>query len=235
VVFEAVFDDQAQWEAFRARASVQAALAAAPDPLNGLLVHRGGGGSSGAPSSQQPPPLGAAGVVPGPALAKAAGTPAATPPPASIDRWEALRGGLLTFLVVMAIILLTLGFIVLLVLAPALGFSRCYQTPARRTDPPGYRGRSTDDAGGQRRLGRQRRRRKSEPAATGRAGLVNQPADGAAWGRAGAADGGQPAVNIGHWRSIDPQVSGGLVGLARAAGGAEVPFTTTRSTTAPHR
>jgi hypothetical protein len=122
VVFEAAFDDQAQWEAFRARASVQAALGAAPDPINGLLVHRGGGGSSGAPSSQQPPPLGAAGAVPGPASAKAAGTPVAAPLPGSNYRWEALRGGLLAFLVVMAIILLTLGFIMLFVLAPSLGF-----------------------------------------------------------------------------------------------------------------
>ena len=52
VVFEAAFDDQAQWEAFRALASVQAALGAAPDPINGPLVHRGGGGNWGAPSSK---------------------------------------------------------------------------------------------------------------------------------------------------------------------------------------
>jgi hypothetical protein len=123
VVFEAAFDDQAQWEAFRALASVQAALDAAPDPINGLLAHPGGGGSSGAPSrQQQPPPLTATARVPAPAPPTTTATPEATPPPGSISRWEALRGGLLAFLVVMAIILLTLGFIALFVLAPFLGF-----------------------------------------------------------------------------------------------------------------
>jgi hypothetical protein len=121
VVFQAAFDDQAQWEAFRALASVQAALDAAPDPTNGLLVHRGGGGSSGAPSPQQPP-LAAAGALATPAPPTTAATPLATPPPGSISRWEALRGGLLVFLVVMAIMLLALGFVVLFVLAPFLGF-----------------------------------------------------------------------------------------------------------------
>jgi hypothetical protein len=43
-------------------------------------------------------------------------------------------------------------------------------------------------------------------------------------GRVGAADGRQPAVNIGHSRSIDPQLGGGFEGLASAAGGAEVPL-----------
>jgi hypothetical protein len=36
-----------------------------------------------------------------------------------------------------------------------------------------------------------------------------------------AADGRRPAVNIGHSRYIDLQMSGGLVGLARTAGGTE--------------
>jgi hypothetical protein len=128
VVFEAAFEDQAQWEAVRALASVQAALAAAPDPINGLLVHRGGGGNSGAPSPQQPPPLAAADALPTPAPPTPApptttATPAATPPPGSVDRWEGLRGGLLAFLVVMAIILVTMAvFIVLFVFAPFVGF-----------------------------------------------------------------------------------------------------------------
>jgi hypothetical protein len=122
VVFEAAFDDQAQWEAFRALASVQAALSAAPDPINGPLVHRGGGGSSGAPSPQQPPPLAAAGALPTPAPPTTAATPAATPAPASMPRWEALRGGLLAFLVVMAIILVTMAVIVVVVIAPFVGF-----------------------------------------------------------------------------------------------------------------
>jgi hypothetical protein len=49
-------------------------------------------------------------------------TPAATPAPASIPRWEALRGGLLAFLVVMAIILVTMAVIVVVVIAPFVGF-----------------------------------------------------------------------------------------------------------------
>ena len=64
----------------------------------------------------------ATGGMPAPAPPTTTATPVATPPPGSISRWEALRGGLLAFLVVMAIILLTLGFIALFVLAPFLGF-----------------------------------------------------------------------------------------------------------------
>jgi hypothetical protein len=55
-------------------------------------------------------------------------------------------------------------------------------------------------------------------------GPGSNPSPIAAVGRAGAADGRYPAVNLGHSRYLDPQVSGGLVGLARAAGGAEVPL-----------
>jgi hypothetical protein len=55
-----------------------------------------------------------------------------------------------------------------------------------------------------------------------RAGSSPHPT--AAVGRAGAADGRQPAVSIGQSRCIDPQVSSGLVRLARAIGGAEVPL-----------
>jgi hypothetical protein len=43
-------------------------------------------------------------------------------------------------------------------------------------------------------------------------------------GRIGAADGRQSTVNFGHSRCIGPQVSGGLEGLARAAGWAEGPL-----------
>jgi hypothetical protein len=110
VVFEAAFDAQAQWEAFHALARVQAALEAAPDPINGLLVHRGGGGNSEPLSLQRPTPL------PTPAPPTTAATSVATPPK-SIPRWEALCGGLLAFLVVMAIILVAMAVIML-----ALGF-----------------------------------------------------------------------------------------------------------------
>ena len=41
VVFEVCFSDEARWEAFRGLPAVQAALDAAPDPVNGLLVYRG--------------------------------------------------------------------------------------------------------------------------------------------------------------------------------------------------
>ena len=111
VVFEAAFDAHAQWEAFRSLASVQAALKAAPDPINGLLVHRRDGGNMGPPSLQRPT-----------ALPTTAATPVATPSPVAISRWEALRGGLLLFLVLMAIMLVAMAVIVLVVLAPVLGF-----------------------------------------------------------------------------------------------------------------
>ena len=63
VVFEVAFNNEAQWEAFRALPSVQAALDAVPDPVKGLLVHRGRGGSSGARSRRRPKPLAGAGAV----------------------------------------------------------------------------------------------------------------------------------------------------------------------------
>lgn len=120
VVFEAAFDDEAQWQAFRALASVQAALDAAPDPINGLLVHRSDG-SSQPPSPQRPIPLAVAGALPEPAAPRTASPPVATPP-GPISRWEALRGSLLLLLVIMAIILLAMGFVVVFVLGPFLGF-----------------------------------------------------------------------------------------------------------------
>jgi hypothetical protein len=57
-----------------------------------------------------------------------------------------------------------------------------------------------------------------------RPSLLAVPSKLVTMGRAGAADGRHQAVNLGHSRSIDPQVGGGLEGLARAAGGAEVPL-----------
>ena len=47
VVLEVAFRDDAAWEAFRALPAVAAALDAAPDPVNGLIIYRGRGGSSG--------------------------------------------------------------------------------------------------------------------------------------------------------------------------------------------
>ena len=44
VVFEALFDTEDRWEAFRGLPVVRAALDAVPDPVNGLLIYRGRGG-----------------------------------------------------------------------------------------------------------------------------------------------------------------------------------------------
>ena len=63
VVLEVAFPDEARWEAFRALPAVQAALDAAPDPVRGLLVHRGRGGSSGVRAPRRPRPLTGAGAV----------------------------------------------------------------------------------------------------------------------------------------------------------------------------
>lgn len=43
-MFEVLFDTEEQWEAFRGLPVVRAALDAAPDPVNGLLIYRGRGG-----------------------------------------------------------------------------------------------------------------------------------------------------------------------------------------------
>src|SRR6516165_5031461 len=63
VVFEVEFGQDAQWEAFRAIAAVQAALDAVPDPVNGLLVYRGRGGGAGASSPRRPRPAAGAGAI----------------------------------------------------------------------------------------------------------------------------------------------------------------------------
>jgi len=43
VVFQVLFNTEEQWEAFLGLPAVQAALAAVPDPVSGLLIYRGGG------------------------------------------------------------------------------------------------------------------------------------------------------------------------------------------------
>ena len=63
VVFEVAFDDQERWEVFRDLPSVQAALDAVPDPVNGLLVYRGRGGGAGATAPRRPRPLAGAGAI----------------------------------------------------------------------------------------------------------------------------------------------------------------------------
>ena len=63
VVFEVAFEADADWEAFRAIPTVQAALDAVPDPVNGLLVYRGRGGGAGAGSPRRPRPAAGAGAM----------------------------------------------------------------------------------------------------------------------------------------------------------------------------
>ena len=56
VVFEVLFDSDAQWEAFRALPAVRSALDGAPDPVNGLIIYRGRGGGSGPRKPRKPRP-----------------------------------------------------------------------------------------------------------------------------------------------------------------------------------
>lgn len=63
VLLELCFADEVQWEAFYQLPAVQAALDAVPDPVAGLLVHRGRGGSSGGRSPRRPRPLAGAGAA----------------------------------------------------------------------------------------------------------------------------------------------------------------------------
>jgi hypothetical protein len=56
-VLELEFPDQEAFELFRNRPSVVAALDRVPDPVNGLLVHRGRGGSSGSRRPRGPLPM----------------------------------------------------------------------------------------------------------------------------------------------------------------------------------
>jgi hypothetical protein len=63
VVFEVAFLDEWRWERFHGLPAVQAALDATPDPVKGLLVHRGRGGSSGIRLPRRPRPLAGAGAV----------------------------------------------------------------------------------------------------------------------------------------------------------------------------
>jgi hypothetical protein len=56
VIFEVLFPDDAQWEAFRALPAVRAALDSVPDPVNGLLIYRGRGGAAGGTKPRKPKP-----------------------------------------------------------------------------------------------------------------------------------------------------------------------------------
>jgi hypothetical protein len=63
VVFEVSFADDPAWAAFRALPGVQAALDAAPDPVNGVIVYRGRGGGAGPRKPRRPRPSAGAGAV----------------------------------------------------------------------------------------------------------------------------------------------------------------------------
>ena len=56
MVFEVLFDSDAQWEAFRALPAVRAALDGVPDRVNGLIIYRGRGGGSGPRKPRRPRP-----------------------------------------------------------------------------------------------------------------------------------------------------------------------------------
>lgn len=85
VVFEVCFADESRWEAFRALPGVQAALDAAPDPVNGVLVYRGRGGSSGAASPRRPRPNAGAGALAMPEPARQREIDLATAEPAGLE------------------------------------------------------------------------------------------------------------------------------------------------------
>ena len=56
VLFEVLFADDAQWEAFRALPAVRAALDGVPDPVDGLIIYRGRGGAAGGRKPRKPKP-----------------------------------------------------------------------------------------------------------------------------------------------------------------------------------
>ncbi|MFD3457744.1 hypothetical protein ACFWVC_36885 [Streptomyces sp. NPDC058691] len=77
VVFELCFREEEHWLAWHALPGIRAALDAVPDPLSGVLVHRGRGGTSGArvPRSPRRSPGAAARSLPEPPPAPAGGAP----------------------------------------------------------------------------------------------------------------------------------------------------------------
>jgi hypothetical protein len=65
-VLEVELPDEFAWDRLLASPAVRAALDAVPDPVGGLLVHRGRGGSAGVrwPRRPRPRPLVGAGAMP---------------------------------------------------------------------------------------------------------------------------------------------------------------------------
>ena len=63
VVLELEFADEAAWDAFRDTPFFRAALDAVPDPVLGVILHRGRGGSSGIRNPRKPKPFAGAGAM----------------------------------------------------------------------------------------------------------------------------------------------------------------------------
>ena len=63
VILELEFADEDAFERWRTDAAVPAALDAVPDPVGGLLVHRGRGGSAGDRRFRRPKPTLGAGAL----------------------------------------------------------------------------------------------------------------------------------------------------------------------------
>jgi hypothetical protein len=82
VVLELEFAGYEGWERFRSLPTVQAALDAAPDPVNGLIVYRGRGGTSGSrwPRRRGPKPSADAVARPEPAREKVLHLTESAPP-----------------------------------------------------------------------------------------------------------------------------------------------------------
>jgi hypothetical protein len=81
-VLEVEFTDDAAWETYRNLPAVRAALDAAPDPVNGLIVYRGRGGASGSrwPRRRGPKPSADALARPEPTEEKVLDLTEAAPP-----------------------------------------------------------------------------------------------------------------------------------------------------------
>lgn len=63
VIFEVAFTDEDAWSRFRESVTVEAALDAVPDPVNGVIVYKGRGGSAGLRHPRRPRPLSGAGAA----------------------------------------------------------------------------------------------------------------------------------------------------------------------------
>jgi hypothetical protein len=63
VAFEVRFATDAEWELFRNLPGVKAALDDVPDPVAGLLIHRGHGGAAGDLVPRRPRPFAGAGAI----------------------------------------------------------------------------------------------------------------------------------------------------------------------------